>query len=374
VRWFKIAGWRGRIQASAPKRQREPDVWVSERVSSLCPARVDPVTAATKDNEACAMSKKAPQFSSTGFDLDIVGEGEVLDLTGNVLPEQKAEPEPKPEPPAIDPLLADAMQHKMQGNEAYKAQDYETAYRHYTDAINALPAGPSPTQILQQETEWKDERYRTSRERIMADSSKLNNEKEDKKEQEEAKKEQQPPEVFVLDPPHPHGPTLAIFLANRAACRLSQVTHPLPKKDLWDYKSQGEDEEPKTLDETRIDEAVADCNVAILVDPVYLKAWMRRATAKERQHDTEGALLDARQVLKLAQGQAKLVSTWSAHVRRLEKLEAERLEQLKTETMGKLKDLGNSILGNFGLSLDNFSTQQDPNTGSYNISFNQGGK
>ena len=70
---------------------------MSERVSSLCPARVDPVTAATKDNEACAMSKKAPQFSSTGFDLDIVGEGEVLDLTGNVLPEQKAEPEPKPE-------------------------------------------------------------------------------------------------------------------------------------------------------------------------------------------------------------------------------------------------------------------------------------
>jgi len=39
--------------------------------------------------------------------------------------------------------------------------------------------------------------------------------------------------------------------------------------------------------------------------------------------------------------------------------------------MAKLKDLGNSLLGNFGLSLDNFSTVQDPKTGSYSISFNQ---
>jgi len=76
------------------------------------------------------------------------------------------------------------------------------------------------------------------------------------------------------------------------------------------------------------------------------------------------------------------------------------MEQLKTETFGKLKELGNSILGityslthllthslthsfihlltyslylgNFGLSLDNFKMQQDPATGSWSI--NMGNK
>ena len=36
---------------------------------------------------------------------------------------------------------------------------------------------------------------------------------------------------------------------------------------------------------------------------------------------------------------------------------------------GKAKDLGNMILGKFGLSTDNFKMDKDPNTGSYSISF-----
>jgi hypothetical protein len=35
----------------------------------------------------------------------------------------------------------------------------------------------------------------------------------------------------------------------------------------------------------------------------------------------------------------------------------------------KLKDLGNSVLGRFGMSVDNFKAVKDPNTGSYSLSF-----
>ena len=46
-----------------------------------------------------------------------------------------------------------------------------------------------------------------------------------------------------------------------------------------------------------------------------------------------------------------------------------QLEELKTKAMGQLKELGNSILGNFGMSCDNFKFDKDPETGSYSMRF-----
>ena len=54
---------------------------------------------------------------------------------------------------------------------------------------------------------------------------------------------------------------------------------------------------------------------------------------------------------------------------KLRPLVEERREALKQECFDKLKDLGNSILGNFGLSCDNFKAEKDEGTGSYNIQF-----
>jgi hypothetical protein len=42
---------------------------------------------------------------------------------------------------------------------------------------------------------------------------------------------------------------------------------------------------------------------------------------------------------------------------------------MKDEALGKLKQLGNTILGNFGMSLDNFKMTQDPNSGGWNIRY-----
>jgi hypothetical protein len=46
-----------------------------------------------------------------------------------------------------------------------------------------------------------------------------------------------------------------------------------------------------------------------------------------------------------------------------------QLVRLQEEMLGKLKDMGNWVLGKFGLSVDNFKAVQDPQTGSYSISF-----
>ena len=47
----------------------------------------------------------------------------------------------------------------------------------------------------------------------------------------------------------------------------------------------------------------------------------------------------------------------------------ERNEKLKQEMLGKLKDVGNKILGKFGMSVDNFKMVKDPATGGYSIRF-----
>jgi hypothetical protein len=51
-----------------------------------------------------------------------------------------------------------------------------------------------------------------------------------------------------------------------------------------------------------------------------------------------------------------------------------RQTQMKDEMMGKLKDFGNMFLNKFGMSTNDFQMQQDPNSGSYNMSYQPGGK
>ena len=130
----------------------------------------------------------------------------------------------------------------------------------------------------------------------------------------------------------------ATFFANRAACHAKLREH---------------------------SNVIDDCTSCLELDDTYTKAYLRRAAAREALDLPPEALDDAKRAAELDPASKEATSA----VARLEKASAAKLEEQKEEMLGKLKDLGNSVLGRFGMSLDNFKAEKDPNTGSYNISF-----
>ena len=149
-----------------------------------------------------------------------------------------------------------------------------------------------------------------------------------------------------------------------------------------------------------------DCDASLRLAPGAPKVLMRRARALEALEEVEAAHADAQaaadaaednsaiqkdakgacycaprcQTRRCAAGALTLTprappSTVSparaAMVVRLQPAVDAAREKLKEETMEQLKGLGNSVLGMFGMSLDNFEAKKDPSTGSYSISFKQ---
>jgi len=114
-------------------------------------------------------------------------------------------------------------------------------------------------------------------------------------------------------------------------------------------------------------QTVADCSSAIDHDANNVKARLRRSTAYERLGDFTSALADQQEAAVLSPQDGGI----AASVVRLQQLEHARVEKQKEEMLTKLKQLGNGILGKFGMSLDQFAATKDPSTGSYSIAFNQ---
>lgn len=293
-------------------------------------------------------SNSGAAFSSQGFDLDAAAgdsENVVYELGGGVTreePKKQEETKTTANSNSNDPLIAKSEECKKDGNEQFKAGNYLDACDMYTEAILTCP-GLKGEELLKLKDEFEEqERTRVDDEYRAAEAERRQRMRAGEKVDE---KPSTPGELKKFQvPPHEYGGKLAIYHSNRAACLLHL---------------------------NRYEEAITDASVAILLNPKYTKAYLRRANAYEATERIEDALADAKEALALDPTNTSTEKT----VARLQKLENERLEKLKEETMGKLKDLGNSILGNFGLSVDNFKAVQDPNTGSYSISFdnNAGG-
>ncbi|KAI7899475.1 uncharacterized protein BX663DRAFT_521029 [Cokeromyces recurvatus] len=137
----------------------------------------------------------------------------------------------------------------------------------------------------------------------------------------------------------------AIYFANIAACHLKQN----------EYK-----------------EARDMCVQALKLDPTYQKALLRKAQSNEKI-DTYTSLNEALEDYK----KLHKITKDPYSLRQCQRAEKElpikakiKMEKEKEEMLGKLKDLGNTLLGKFGLSTDNFQLQQDPNgSGGYSVNF-----
>ena len=313
------------------------------------------------------------QNTTQGFDLDAISAAQakhddvVYELGGGttVPPSLSTPQEAQSSTTDHDhdaPLAeSESEQFKKKGNECFKEGNYLDAIDFYTDAIDACPGSMTGQDILdlkakheEQEREKANQRYQKDSNRRMANRLPKTTDHGTEgsaaavsaaaAESEEEERDDLAPTEFI-PPPHEYGTNLSIYYSNKAACLIHLQ---------------------------RYNDAIHDCDLGILVNPNYAKAYIRRMTCYEQMEQTDSALRDAKQALELSTNansgsNAKTKTDIRNHIKRLEKLEEARMEKLKDETMGKLKDLGNSILGNFGMSMDNFKADKDPNTGSYSI-------
>ncbi|KAJ3073155.1 hypothetical protein HK102_006062, partial [Quaeritorhiza haematococci] len=130
----------------------------------------------------------------------------------------------------------------------------------------------------------------------------------------------------------------AIYNGNIAACYLQQLKY----KQSVEYSTQ-----------------------SLTLNPTYTKALHRRALASSRLNTSTSlntALEDYKQILKDDPGNVEARRAVRELPGRIERVQ----EEEKAEMLAKLKDLGNSFLGKFGLSTDMFKVQQDPNDSKVN--------
>ena len=111
-------------------------------------------------------------------------------------------------------------------------------------------------------------------------------------------------------------------------------------------------------------EAKKEFTKALEIRPDYVKPRAQRMKISREQEEYEQALEDAKKIEEIDPMHPGI----HKQVIELEKLHKEKFEKMKTEVMGNLKNLGNMFLGKFGMSLDNFKLNQNPD-GTYNIGY-----
>ena len=247
-----------------------------------------------------------------------------------------------PDLATIESLVAQAKEIRIAGNAHYARQQYEEARGRYSEGIAVLdePHRTLVSERLRADKARKDAAEAAKAAEAAATEGEGDKTKEEKdKKEEEVKKEEEESEEKKRE--DMVGAELSLLYCNRAACFLSEKQ--------WQA-------------------TVDDCTAALGANKRNVKAYWRRADAREALGKYREALDDLHELCKLDAELAQQQSVRRA-VARLEPLAKKQQEEELREVLGKLKQFGNMVLGKFGLSTDDFKMEKDPQSGGYSLRF-----
>ncbi|KAK6905193.1 hypothetical protein I204_08149 [Kwoniella mangroviensis CBS 8886] len=280
------------------------------------------------------------QFSRDEHERDEDHEGDE-DIREDAKEDQIIEPdEAKFTTDELKGLLNLATKLKNEGNDLYKFNPpkYDQAILSYIKALDHLPFIPNPS-VSDQEKEKNDEKKKEVGSGIeeVTDEEALKIQEE--QEHDQSKNGISDEDQERLDVENDIKEMNKAVWGNLAACYIA----------IKDDKK-----------------AVEACSEALKIDPKYIKGLHRRATANERIGDLN-ALVAAKEDYTLLTTLLPPTSPLLPSIKRSlftlpEQIKVEEKKQMD-EMMAKLKDLGNSLLGNFGLSTDNFKFEKQENGG-----------
>ncbi|KAI0756660.1 hypothetical protein C8Q80DRAFT_1129813 [Daedaleopsis nitida] len=247
---------------------------------------------------------------------------------------------PNPDPHDHRADLKGAEDLKQEGNDHFRAKRWDEALAAYKSALGHLPQRSTPDRSSM---ELEDTRPTVdSDDEPESRASSRPSERMSEKQGARPQEEEVPPSELDVE----CAKARSILNANIGAC----------------YAKLGEHKD-----------VVTACTEALKDDPKYIKALQRRAAANE-QIGSWTSLSSAQEDYKTLLDLLPPTSPDLVGVRRSLASLTPRVEAAQkretAEMLDKLKGLGNSILGNFGLSTDNF--QFTPNgQGGYSMNFAQ---
>ncbi|KAL8290073.1 hypothetical protein RQP46_003012 [Phenoliferia psychrophenolica] len=237
-------------------------------------------------------------------------------------------------PSELRDILDRSTQFKVQGNDLFGKGNFESALESYREGLVELPVRTAVSVVKGKGKADEEDELVTAVEEVSLEEKK-GEEKEEEGEAPEEVKEGEEVELRELR---------AVLFANVAAC--------LIKLERWK-------------------DAVQACDDALEDNPTYIKALSRRATASEAigsWSSLSSALSDYKTLSTLPGITPLVAKSVKLAETRLPPLIAVQQDKEKDEVLAKLKELGNTVLGKFGMNTDMFKFAEQPG-GGYGMSF-----